>query len=188
MTDVTAGHKQVVRADDCGFSLSVRAVNGDVFSKSVARTDDRLGGISGVAGILRRIANDASGMQDVRLSQFGFSCEVNVGADPTMIAYFDFPVNYGARADEDPFTKFNFGANDCRGMNHKRAGNEINLFANVSHFSKGVKVVGSFLASASDDDVVEDFDLEQPPRTHDVLGNAEVVLGRGWIAAWMIVR
>ena len=122
MADVTAGHKQVVRTDGCGFHLSIGSVNGDVFSKSVARTDDRLGGISAVAGILGGITDDASGVENVGLSQFGSSREVNVGSDPATVANFDFSVNHSARADEDVFPQFDFGANDCRGMNHKGQG------------------------------------------------------------------
>ena len=183
MADVTAGHKQIVGADGRGFPLGVGAVNGDVFPKSVARTDDRLGGISGVAGILGRIANDASGMEDVGLSQFGFSREVNMGADPTTVANFDFPVNHGARADEDLFAKFDFGANDGCGMNHKGRGNGINLFANASHFSKGVKIFGSVFASASDDDAGENIDLEQLPRPRKLAPPANVVWEGKWSPA-----
>ena len=68
MADVAAGHKQVIGADDCGFLLGVGAVNGDVFPKGVARTDNRLRRLAGIAGILGRITDDASGMEDVVLS------------------------------------------------------------------------------------------------------------------------
>lgn len=188
MADVAASHKQVVGANGCGFLLGVGAVNGDVFPENVARTDDRLGRLAGVAGILGRITEDASGMEDVGFSQFGLSREVNLGADPTTVANFDFPVDHGARADGDVFAKFDFGANDGCGMEHKGLGTGLNLLVKVSPFSQGAKVFGSVFASASDDDVIEDFDLEQLPRPHEVAGYAKIVLGRGWIAAWMIVR
>ena len=162
MPDVAAGHKQVVAADDCRFLLGVGAVNGGMFPKSVARTDNRLTGSAGVADILGGIANDASGMEDAVLSQFGLSREGNVGANPATVANFDFPVNHGARADEDVFANLNFGANDGCGMMHKRRRQTESISpVRASRFSQGA--VGFFLASVADDDVVEDSILSDCP-------------------------
>lgn len=40
----------------------------------------------------------------------------------------------------------------------------------------------------SDDDVIENFDLEKLPRSNEVTGDFDVGLGWSWLTARMIVR
>jgi len=99
MADMTPRHQEIVRSDLGWFLDTVGPVDGDMFSEHILIPDDQARGFLPILQILRRIADHATGVEPVFLSNFGVTGEVNMGAQRAVFTQFDVCVDDGIRPD-----------------------------------------------------------------------------------------
>src|SRR5947209_1428441 len=95
-------------------------MHGDVFAEDVVVADTQTGRLVAVFQILRRVADDAAGVEAISRADGRQPREINVRTDDAARAEFHAFVNYGAGANADGGIQFGVRVDDGGRVNHAR--------------------------------------------------------------------
>jgi len=118
VADMAVGHEKILRADPRVLVGRVGAVNGDVFAEEVSVADDEPGRLAAVLQVLRRVADDAAGVEPVFRADRGVAGEVHMRAKLAAGTERDVFVDDRVRADPDTFVQLRAGVDDGGGVDH----------------------------------------------------------------------
>jgi hypothetical protein len=93
-------------------------MDGGVLAENIVVADAETRGFVFVFQILRRVADDAAGVELVVRADFRLARQINVRPDGAMRAEFHARVNHGERRDADGRVQFRLRMDDGGWMNH----------------------------------------------------------------------
>src|SRR5580698_7875193 len=119
MRGVRVLHKEIAVANNGDLAMLATAMDGDALAKHVAIPNRDLSRPARVAQVLRLVADDHIGMEDVALPDFGITEDRNVTDQARTRANTDATVEHTERTDCDSVRQFDL-AGDCRtGMDNR---------------------------------------------------------------------
>jgi hypothetical protein len=120
-------HEKIVRTDDSGFAGLGGTMRGEPFAKKIMVADFQPGRLVLVLYVLRRLADDATGVKAVPLSDDSLAGEIDVRPDAAVRSNNHIAVNYSVGADLDGGIQLGLGMDDGSGMDHEMAAGKFPL-------------------------------------------------------------
>ena len=118
VADVTVCHQKIMRTDNGLAVRPGRAMHRDMFAEDIVGADAQTRRFVLVFQILRRIADDAPGVEFIVRTDFGDASQINVWPDDAMHAEFHARANHGIWPDAGGRIQPGLRMNDGGRMDH----------------------------------------------------------------------
>ena len=173
--DVGACHEEAVVADGGGVAFGGAAVDGTMFAELVMVADVNEAGGGGIEGEILGIgADDRAVADEIMGAEAGVGGDEGVGLDDGMVPDLGMGFDDGEGADGDVGAELGGGVDEGGWVDHERCEvEEVEDGLEEAGFAEG-EVGESMIIWGADDDVVEEFDLEEGGDFVEAMGDAPI--------------